>query len=122
MTPTDPDPSQMNERVRRRRRGVAVALRIALSLLLVAFVAQVALNWIGLTALVASTPLLCFLRLIWASRRDRREPLAKHALAALWLTVLCAPLIVLTPELLEQGTPAWLAVVFGAALSALTWM
>lgn len=94
---------------------------------IIAAVSEIAKRYPGFGALVASLPLVSVLGMIWLWR-DTQDPvrIAAHAGATFWFVLPSLPMFLLIPALLRHGTPFWLALALGCALTialylAMTW-
>jgi len=95
---------------------------------IIAAVSEIAKRYPGFGALVASLPLVSVLGMIWLWR-DTQDPvrIAAHAGATFWFVLPSLPMFLLIPALLRHGTPFWLALGLGCALTialylAMTWI
>ncbi|PHY12601.1 hypothetical protein CSW58_11540 [Caulobacter sp. B11] len=95
---------------------------------IIAAVSEIAKRYPGFGALVASLPLVSVLGMIWLWR-DTQDPvrIAAHAGATFWFVLPSLPMFLLIPALLRHGTPFWLALALGCALTialylAMTWI
>ena len=95
---------------------------------IIAAVSEIAKRYPGFGALVASLPLVSVLGMIWLWR-DTQDPvrIAAHAGATFWFVLPSLPMFLLIPALLRHGTPFWLALTLGCALTialylAMTWI
>lgn len=93
-------------------------LKAAISGVLIALASEIARRNAGFGALIASLPLVSILGMIWLWR-DTHDParLANHAAATLWYVVPSLPMFVVIPALLRAGTPFWIALSMGCALT-----
>jgi hypothetical protein len=103
-------------------------IKAAISGMIVAAVSEIAKRYPVFGALVASLPLVSVLGMIWLWR-DTQDPvrMAEHAGATFWFVLPSLPMFLLIPALLRQGTPFWLALGLGCALTialylAMTWI
>ena len=94
--------------------------KAAVSGLLVAIASEVARRWPGWGALIVSLPLVSVLAMTWLWR-DTHDPvrLADHAGATFWFVLPSLPMFLLIPALLRHGTPFWVALALGCALTML---
>ena len=95
---------------------------------IIAAVSEIAKRYPGFGALVASLPLVSVLGMIWLWR-DTQDPvkIAAHAGATFWFVLPSLPMFLLIPALLRHGTPFWLALGLGCALTialylVMTWI
>jgi hypothetical protein len=107
---------------------IYLLIKAALSGVIVAAVSEIARRSPGFGALVASLPLVSILGMIWLWRDTRDvERLAAHAQATFWFVMPSLPMFLAIPALLRRGTPFWVALAAGCALTivlylAMTWV
>ncbi|MGN6498091.1 MAG: DUF3147 family protein [Tsuneonella sp.] len=85
---------------------------------MVAAISEIGRRLPAMGALVASLPLVSVLGMIflWHARPDA-ENMAIHAQATFWYVLPSLPMFLLIPALLRGGTPFWLALALGCALT-----
>jgi hypothetical protein len=107
---------------------IYLLIKAALLGVIVAAVSEIARRSPGFGALVASLPLVSILGMIWLWRDTRDvERLAAHAQATFWFVMPSLPMFLAIPALLRRGTPFWVALAAGCALTivlylAMTWV
>ena len=85
---------------------------------LIAAISEIGKRLPTVGALVASLPLVSVLGMIllWRERPDA-ENMAVHAQATFWYVLPSLPMFLLIPAMLRHGTPFWLALASGCALT-----
>ena len=98
-------------------------VKALLSGLIIAIVSEVAKRSPGVGALIASLPLVSVLGMIWLWR-DTQDGgrLAAHAEATFWYVLPSLPMFLVIPALLRRGTPFWLALGAGCALTVVLYL
>ena len=93
-------------------------VKAGLSGVVIAVASEVARRWPGWGALIVSLPLVSVLAMIWLWR-DTHDPgrLAAHAEATFWFVLPSLPMFLLVPLMLRNGSPFWLALAAGCALT-----
>jgi len=93
-------------------------LKAALSGVIVAAASEVARRWPGWGALIVSLPLVSILAMLWLWR-DTHDPerLAVHVQSTFWFVLPSLPMFLLIPAMLRGGSPFWLALACGCALT-----
>ena len=105
-----------------------LALKAAISGILIAAASTLARRYPGFGALIASLPLVSVLGMIWLwSEKPDAENMAAHSGATFWYVLPSLPMFLLIPALLRRGTPFWVALLAGCALTiilygAMTWV
>ena len=95
-----------------------LALKAIISGILIAAASEVAKRYPGFGALIASLPLVSVLGMIWLWRdRPDATNMAAHAQATFWYVLPSLPMFLIIPALLRAGTPFWLALALGCALT-----
>jgi hypothetical protein len=98
-------------------------VKAALSGVIIAVVSELARRWPGFGALVASLPLVSVLGMIWLWRdRPDAANMAAHAEATFWYVLPSLPMFLVIPALLRGGTPFWIALALGCALTILLYL
>lgn len=104
------------------------ATKSLLSGIMIAAASAVAKRYPGFGALIASLPLVSVLGMIWLWHdRPDAENMAAHAGATFWFVLPSLPMFLVIPALLRHGTPFWLALLLGCALTialylAMVWL
>jgi hypothetical protein len=95
-----------------------LALKAALSGILIALISEIAKRYPGIGGLIASLPLVSVLGMIWLWRdKPDVENMAAHVEATFWFVLPSLPMFMLIPWLMRSGTPFWLALIVGCALT-----
>jgi hypothetical protein len=103
-------------------------IKAAISGLLIAAASEVARRWPGWGALIVSLPLVSVIAMMWLWRDTHDVArLASHSQATFWFVLPSLPMFLLIPYLLRTGTPFWLSLTAGCALtmalySAMVWV
>jgi len=93
-------------------------IKAGLSGIIVATVSTIAKRNPGFGALIASLPLVSVLGMIWLWHdKPDAENMAAHAQATFWFVLPSLPMFLLIPPMLRGGTPFWLALLGGCALT-----
>ena len=93
-------------------------IKAGLSGIIVATVSTIAKRNPGFGALIASLPLVSVLGMIWLWHdKPDAENMAAHAQATFWFVLPSLPMFLLIPAMLRGGTPFWLALLAGCALT-----
>ena len=90
---------------------------------LIAAISEIGKRLPTVAALVASLPLVSVLGMIllWRARPDT-ENMAIHAEATFWYVLPSLPMFLAIPALLRHGTPFWIALLAGCALTVLLYL
>ena len=85
---------------------------------MIAAIAEVGRRLPATAALIASLPLVSVLGMIflWHARPEP-ENMAIHAQATFWYVLPSLPMFLVIPVLLRSGTPFWLSLALGCALT-----
>lgn len=103
-------------------------IKAAISGVLIAVISEIAKKWPGFGALIASLPLVSVLGMIWLWRdKPDAANMATHSEATFWYVLPSLPMFLLIPVLLRRGTPFWVALAAGCALTVslyllMTWL
>ena len=93
-------------------------IKAGLSGIIVATVSTIARRNPSFGALIASLPLVSVLGMIWLWHdKPDAENMAAHAQATFWFVLPSLPMFLLIPAMLRGGTPFWLALLGGCALT-----
>lgn len=100
-----------------------LAMKALLSGALIVAIAEIGKRLPALGALIASLPLVSVLGMIllWHARPDA-ENMAIHAEATFWYVLPSLPMFLLIPALLRHGSPFWLALMAGCALTVVLYL
>ena len=95
-----------------------LAAKALLAGAMIAAISEIGKRLPAIGALVASLPLVSVLGMIllWRERPDT-ENMAVHAQATFWYVLPSLPMFLLIPWMLRAGTPFWLALASGCALT-----
>ncbi|MCW3847896.1 DUF3147 family protein [Sphingomonas sp. LB-2] len=97
-----------------------LAAKAIISGILIAAASEMAKRYPGTGALIASLPLVSVLGMIWLWHdKPDAENMAVHAGATFWYVLPSLPMFLLIPVLLRHGTPFWIALGAGCALTIL---
>jgi len=90
---------------------------------MIAAIAEVGRRLPATAALIASLPLVSVLGMIflWHARPEP-ENMAIHAQATFWYVLPSLPMFLVIPVLLRSGTPFWLALALGCALTIVLYL
>src|SRR4051794_29950696 len=95
-----------------------LAIKAALSGVIIAIVSEVAKRYPGFGALIASLPLVSVLGMMWLWHDKPDVPnMAAHVEATFWFVLPSLPMFLLIPYLLRHGTPFWLGLLIGCAVT-----
>ena len=102
---------------------LALVAKALLSGALIVAIAEIGKRLPTVAALVASLPLVSVLGMIllWHTRPDA-ENMARHAEATFWYVLPSLPMFLAIPALLRGGTPFWLALLAGCALTVVLYL
>lgn len=102
---------------------LGLAAKALLSGALIVAIAEIGKRLPTLGALVASLPLVSVLGMIllWNARPDA-ENMAIHAEATFWYVLPSLPMFLLIPAMLRHGSPFWLALLAGCALTVVLYL
>jgi hypothetical protein len=102
---------------------LALVAKALLSGALIVAIAEIGKRLPTVAALVASLPLVSVLGMIllWHARPDA-ENMARHAEATFWYVLPSLPMFLAIPALLRGGTPFWLALLAGCALTVVLYL
>lgn len=91
--------------------------------MIIAVASEVAWRWPGWGALIVSLPLVSVLAMLWLWR-DTHDPvrMASHAEATFWFVIPSLPMFLLIPLMLRQGTPFWVSLAAGGALTIVLYL
>jgi hypothetical protein len=97
---------------------LALAAKALVSGLLIALISEIGRRLPALAALLAALPLVSVLGmvLLWHAKPDAAN-VAEFSLATFWFVLPSLPMFVLIAWLLRQGTPFWLSLALGCALT-----
>jgi hypothetical protein len=105
-----------------------LALKALISGVLIAIASTLAKRYPGFGALIASLPLVSVMGMMWLWwEKPDAENMAAHASATFWYVLPSLPMFLVIPALLRHGTPFWLSLAIGCALTialyaAMTWI
>ena len=93
-------------------------LKAAISGVIIAIVSETAKRWPGAGALIASSPLISILGMIWLWR-DTGDPLRmeRHVGATFWYVLPSLPMFLLMPALMKRGVGFWPALGVGCVVT-----
>ena len=95
-----------------------LTLKAALSGVLIAIISEVSKRYPGIGGLIASLPLVSVLGMIWLWRdKPDVENMASHVEATFWFVLPSLPMFLLIPWLMRSGTPFWMALIIGCAVT-----
>ena len=100
-----------------------LAAKALISGALIVAIAEIGKRQPAVAALVASLPLISVMgmMLLW-HQRPEPENMAIHAQATFWYVLPSLPMFLLIPALLRHGTPFWIALLAGCALTVLLYL
>lgn len=101
----------------------ALVARALLAGAMIAAISEIGRRLPATAAIVASLPLVSVLGMIflWHARPDP-ENMAVHAQATFWYVLPSLPMFLAIPALLRAGTPFWIALALGCALTVLLYL
>lgn len=93
-------------------------LKTSISAVIIVAVSEIAKRSPGFGAMVASLPLVSVLGMIWLWH-DTHDParMAAHVGATFWFVLPSLPMFLLIAAMLNRGSPFWLALAAGCALT-----
>ena len=100
-----------------------LAAKALISGALIVAIAEIGKRQPAVAALVASLPLISVMgmMLLW-HQRPEPENMAIHAQATFWYVLPSLPMFLFIPALLRHGTPFWIALLAGCALTVLLYL
>lgn len=107
---------------------IYLMLKAAISGILIAAASTLAKRYPGFGALIASLPLVSVLGMLWLwNEKPDAANMAAHSQATFWYVLPSLPMFLLIPQLLKNGSPFWLALLVGCALTVvlyalMTWL
>ena len=100
-----------------------LAIKALVSGILIAAASTIAKRYPGFGALIASLPLVSVLGMMWLwSEKPDADNMAAHASATFWYVLPSLPMFLVIPALLRAGTPFWLALALGCALTVILYL
>ena len=100
-----------------------LAAKALISGILIVAIAEIGKRQPAMAALVASLPLVSVMGMIllWYQRPDA-ENMATHSQATFWYVLPSLPMFLVIPALLRHGTPFWIALLAGCALTVVLYL